>query len=75
MAKPHRNFGYFNDPMFSNSLSMHDSGTNKILYNYCIIAQKRPMLKQGIKKLTLNLFEHVHYPNFFSFSSDLMHFI
>ena len=28
-------------------------------------------LKQGVKKLRLNLFKHVHYLNFLSFSSDL----
>ena len=37
----------------------------KNIYNYRIMAQNLPMLKQGVKKLTLNLFEHVHYPNFF----------
>ena len=49
--------------------------TKKILYNYRIVAQKRPILKQGIKQLTLDLFGHVHYSNFFSFSSDHMHFV
>ena len=34
------------------------------------IAEKPPMLKQGVKQLTLNLFKHVHYPNFLLFSSD-----
>ena len=38
-------------PTFSNSLSMHYSVTKKILYNYCIIAQKCLMLKQGIQTI------------------------
>ena len=51
--------------------------TKKILYNYRIVAQKRPkgIAQKGIKQLTLDLFGHVHYSNFFSFSSDHMHFV
>ena len=37
-----------------------------------IVAQKLPMLKQGIKSIKMNLFEHMHYPNFLSSSSNLM---
>ena len=43
----------------------------KILHNYCIIVVKLLMLKQFIKTM-LNSFEHMHYLNFLSSSSDLM---
>ena len=62
--------GYFIDPKFSNSFSMHHLVT-KIIFNYRIIAHKCLMLKQGIKTV-LNLFEPVQCPNVFSFSSDLL---
>ena len=45
-----------------------------IFFNYQIIAQRCLMLKQGIKTM-LNLFEPVQCLSFFSFNSDLMHFI
>ena len=72
-AKPHGNFGYFIDPRFWNSFSMHHMVTN-FFFNYQIIAQRCWMLKQGIKTM-LNLFEPVQCLSFFSFNSDLMHFI
>ena len=43
-----------------------------MIYNYCVIAQELPILNQDVKAITLNLYEHMHYPNFLSFSSDLM---
>ena len=60
-------------PRFWNSFSMHHLVT-KFFFNYQIIAQKCWMLKQGMKTV-LNLFEPVHCLSFFSFNSDLMHFI
>ena len=72
-AKSHGNFGYFIDPRFWNSFSMHHLVT-KFFFNCQIIAQRCLMLKQGIKTM-LNLFEPVQCLSFFSFNSDLMHFI
>ena len=42
----------------------------KIIYSTHIITHKLSMLKQI--KTMLNLFEHVHYPNFLSSSSDFV---
>ena len=53
-------FGYFSTLRFSNSRSIKTQNSKS--YEHVT------MLKQGVKQLTLNLFEHVHYLNFLSFS-------
>ena len=56
------------------SKSLRNERTLRYQKNYLQLSYNSTellMLKQGVKTM-LNVFKHVHYPNFLSFISDLM---